>query len=117
MIAQGGANVSTIAQKNTELVELLPENEQDFAYEFIKRLVLAWDGDFTKLTPAERSRLEKAEEEFKNGELLALTILIGTDLRIREVFYWERSHCEHIGYAQREQGVRRRQRIPYHSVA
>lgn len=32
--------------------------------EFVKRLVLARDPDFTKLTPEERSRLEEAE----NGE-------------------------------------------------
>ncbi len=30
----------------------------------VERLVLAWDPDFTKLTPEERSRLEEAE----NGE-------------------------------------------------
>lgn len=30
------------------------------ALEFIKKLVLAWDPDFTKLTPAERASLEEA---------------------------------------------------------
>lgn len=29
----------------------------------IKKLVLAWDADYTKLTPAERARLERAEQE------------------------------------------------------
>lgn len=34
-----------------------------------KRLVLlAWDPDFTKLTPEERSKLDKADEEMKQGE-------------------------------------------------
>ena len=33
----------------------------------VKRIVLAWDADFTKLTPAERERLENAE----NGEYIA----------------------------------------------
>ena len=28
--------------------------------EFIKKLVIAWDPDFTKLTPAERKELEEA---------------------------------------------------------
>ena len=50
------------------LVDLLPDNEQVLAYEFIKRMVLAWDSDFTKLTPAERKRLEEAEQDFINGD-------------------------------------------------
>ena len=50
------------------MVELLPEYEQDLAYELVKRIVLAWDSDFTKLTPVERKRLEDAEKDFINGE-------------------------------------------------
>lgn len=34
----------------------------------IKRLVLAWDPDFTKLTPEERKQLEAAEERIDSGE-------------------------------------------------
>ena len=55
----------------THLVELLPDNEQNLAYEFIKRMVLAWDSDFTKLTPAERQRLEEAEQEFLQGDTVS----------------------------------------------
>jgi hypothetical protein len=47
--------------------------KKSFALEFIKRLVLAWDPDFTKLTSDERKRLEEAE----NGEYLMRMILIG----------------------------------------
>lgn len=43
------------------MLEILPEGEQQLAYEFVKRLVLAWDSDFTKTTPQERSQLEHAE--------------------------------------------------------
>ena len=32
-----------------------------FLARFIRKLVLAWDPDFTKLTPDEAKRLEKAE--------------------------------------------------------
>lgn len=32
-----------------------------FAYEFIKKLVIAWDPDFTKVTPEERKLIEQAE--------------------------------------------------------
>ncbi len=48
------------------LLEMLPEQEQNLAMELVKRLVLAWDPDFTKLTPDERIRLEAAE----NGEYI-----------------------------------------------
>lgn len=41
-------------------MEILPESEQNFALEFIKKLVLAWDPDFTKLTSSERANLEEA---------------------------------------------------------
>lgn len=43
-----------------DLMEILPESEQNFALEFIKKLVLAWDPDFTKLTPSEKALLEDA---------------------------------------------------------
>lgn len=42
------------------LLEVLPESEQDFALEFIRKLVIAWDPDYTKLTPAEKASLEDA---------------------------------------------------------
>jgi hypothetical protein len=48
---------------------MLPSQEQDFAFEFVKRLVLAWDPDYTKLTPDERSHLEAAEDgEYINAK-------------------------------------------------
>jgi len=33
-----------------------------FAYEFIKKLVLVWDPDFTKVTADEAKRIENAEK-------------------------------------------------------
>lgn len=51
-----------------DLLEILPESEQNFALEFIKKLVLAWDPDFTKVTPLERSEIEQAVKEIENGE-------------------------------------------------
>ena len=55
------------SQEISIMVDLLPENEQTLAYELIRRLVLAWDGDFTKLTPGERRQLEEAEQDFITG--------------------------------------------------
>lgn len=46
-----------------EMVDMLPEQDQSLAYELIKKLVLAWDPDFTKLTASEHKRLEEAEED------------------------------------------------------
>lgn len=42
-----------------------------FAFAFMRRLVRAWDPDFTKLTPGERERLEEAEREIARGETVS----------------------------------------------
>lgn len=60
--------MSTKAMEISRMVDMLPEEEQELAYEFVKRIVLAWDPDFTKVTPAERQQLDDAEKEFQNGE-------------------------------------------------
>ena len=46
-----------------EMFDMLPEQEQNFAFEMMKKIVLAWDPDFTKLTPKERRELEEAEND------------------------------------------------------
>ena len=53
-------------EKTVSMLEMLPAQEQNSALEFVKRLVLAWDPDYTKLTPSERKKLEEAE----NGEYI-----------------------------------------------
>lgn len=58
--------MSANVKKTAEMLELLPKTEQDLAYEFVKRLVLAWDPDFTKLTKPEEKRLKEA----MNGEFI-----------------------------------------------
>lgn len=52
--------MSTATKQVIDLMEILPESEQNFALEFIKKLVLAWDPDFTRLTPSERASVEEA---------------------------------------------------------
>lgn len=59
-----------IAKQIADMVDMLPESEQNLASEFIKRLVLAWDPDFVKLTNFERNELLQAEQEIKNGEFV-----------------------------------------------
>lgn len=55
--------MSVLTRQVVDLMEILPENEQAFALEFIKKLVLAWDPDFTKLTPAEEAEMREAEAD------------------------------------------------------
>ena len=60
--------MTQVVQESVKMLEMLPESEREFASQFIKRLVLAWDPDFTKLTPEERKRLEAAEQRIDSGE-------------------------------------------------
>lgn len=60
--------MSTLVTDTTSMLEELPVSEQKLAYEFIKRLVLAWDPDYTKVTPSEALKLKEAEKEYENGE-------------------------------------------------
>lgn len=55
--------MAPMAQQIAEMVSMLPESDQYLAYELVKKLVLAWDPDFTKLTKDERKELETAEAE------------------------------------------------------
>jgi len=56
-----------IAEQIANMVDMLPESEQNLASEFVKRLVLAWDPDFVKLTNTERNNLSQAEKEIEDG--------------------------------------------------
>ena len=49
----------------------MPESEQKLACELLKRLVQAWDPDFTKLTPEEATRLAKSKKDIANGDLVS----------------------------------------------
>ncbi len=61
----------SVSQQIVELVDMLPEEEQNLAYELIKRMVLAWDSDFTKLTPTERARIAETQKEMEQGEIVS----------------------------------------------
>ena len=56
------------AQKINRLVTLLPENDQNMIYELVIKFILAWDPDYTKLTPQEYAELEIARnDEYISG--------------------------------------------------
>ncbi len=63
--------MAPIAQQIASMVDMLPEADQGLALELVKKLVRAWDPDFTKLTPTERAALEQAEAEMDAGEFVA----------------------------------------------
>lgn len=48
--------MSELAQKAASMLDMLPMHEQQLAYEMVKRIVIAWGPDFTKLPP-QRPRL------------------------------------------------------------
>jgi hypothetical protein len=52
------------------MIDMLPNSEQLFALEFVKRLVLAWDPDYTKVTPAEADTIQQAIDEYRRGEFV-----------------------------------------------
>ena len=57
-----------ITKEIVKMLDMLPENEQNLAYELIKRLVLVWDPNYTKLTPKEAADLSVAIKQVENGE-------------------------------------------------
>mgnify|MGYP000986281523 FL=1 len=58
-------------QEMLRLYNFLPDVDKDFALTFMKKLVLAWDPDFTKLTPVERADLDAAREDLLNGKAVS----------------------------------------------
>lgn len=60
------------AQAIATMVEILPQNDKHLVYELVKKLVLAWDPDFTKVTPEEAKQLEEAEQRFINGDTVSM---------------------------------------------
>ena len=53
--------MSNVAMDAARLLDMLPEDDKNFAYEFIKKLVLAWDPDFPKVTSEEAKHIAAAE--------------------------------------------------------
>ena len=60
--------METLVSKTTNMLNELPKSEQELAYEFVKRLVLAWDPDFSKVTSSEKEDIEEAKKEYAKGD-------------------------------------------------
>jgi len=53
------------------MVDILPSEKQELAYQFIKRLVLVWDLDYTKFTNDEHQALENSLKELETNDALS----------------------------------------------
>lgn len=60
--------MAPIAQQIASMVDMLPERDQVLAFELVKKLVQAWDPDYTKVTPSEKQMLDLAASEMEAGE-------------------------------------------------
>ena len=56
-------STESLTKKGAEYLQMLPEKEKSEAVELLKKLVIAWDPDFTKLTEQEKKELEEAKED------------------------------------------------------
>jgi len=62
--------MAPIAQQIAHMVDMLPESDQALAFELVKKLVLAWDPDYTRVTPAEKYQLDIAAAEMAAGDFV-----------------------------------------------
>ncbi len=52
--------------RTAELLDLLPDKDIAMINTIVKKFVLAWDPDYTKVTPKEREILDRSDEELRN---------------------------------------------------
>lgn len=57
--------------ETAELLDILPDEDAILVNALVKKLVIAWDPDFTKVTTREKALLEKNDSEMKNGNFVS----------------------------------------------
>ena len=57
--------------QTAELLDILPDEDVSIVNALIKKLVIAWDPDFTKVTAKEKELLEKSDSEMKTGDFVS----------------------------------------------
>lgn len=60
--------MKALIEQTAEMLAILPDDEVSLVNELVKKLIVAWDPDFTKVTPAEKAALDAADKEMKNGQ-------------------------------------------------
>lgn len=63
--------LKTTTLQTAELLDILPDEDVRMVNALIKKLIIAWDPDFTKVTAKEKELLEKADAEMKRGEYVS----------------------------------------------
>lgn len=53
------------------IVDALPDSEKNLIDEPVRRVIIAWDPDFTKPTPEEIAVLRRSEQERQTGEVFS----------------------------------------------
>ena len=48
--------------------DMLPESDQALALELVKKQAIAWDPDYTKVTPQEKAQIDQAAAELASGD-------------------------------------------------
>lgn len=59
--------MSNLVMQTAEMLSLLPDEEVSLVNELVRKLILAWDPDFTKVTQQEAETIEQADREMKAG--------------------------------------------------
>ena len=57
--------------QTAELLDILPDEDVSIVNALIKKLIIGWDPEFTKVTARERELLEKSDSEMKNGDYIS----------------------------------------------
>ena len=82
--------MSTKTAEIAKMIDMLPDSDKELAYELIKKLVLAWDPDYTKVTEQEYKDITEAE----NGDFVSEGGFVGCPrrraVRVRDLRrpYW-----------------------------
>ena len=63
-------NYEYTAQQVANMIDMLPENDQQLAFELIKKACSCMGSRFTKLQ-SEAKELEEAEQNLENGEVVS----------------------------------------------
>lgn len=59
--------MSTETAEIAKMIDMLPDSDKELTYELIKKLVLAWYSDYTKVTEQEYKDIKDAE----NGDFVS----------------------------------------------
>jgi len=63
--------MSTVVADTIEIMNVLPAEDQELLYSMAKKLIRAWDPDFTKLTSSEAEELKQIVKDMEDGEYVS----------------------------------------------